>query len=158
MRTIGIDFGTRNVGVAISDERGKIAFPHGVMANDSALEDTLVSLIRQKKVERIVMGESKNFAGNPNPILQKAKRFAELLRDRTGLELEYESEGLSTVQALKSKMKIEKPVANPRRTSSPLNTPHMDDAAATIILQHYLERKRNEGGDDDHKKKLGAKL
>lgn len=145
MRTLGIDFGSRNVGLSLSDEHGKIAFPHGVVTNDSSLEDTLTTLIRQKKVQRIVVGESRDFLGNPNPIMKKAKQFADSLADRTKLTVEYEPEVLTTVQALKARMGNEKPVAKPHRKESVLSGGgHFDDTAATFILQHYLERKRNE--------------
>lgn len=147
MRTIGIDYGTRNVGLSLSDEDGKIAFPHGIVSNDSSLEDSLVTLIRQKKVERIVVGDSRDFLGKPNPVMKKAKQFAENLRDRTGLPVEYEPEALTTIQALKARMQPEKPVAKPHRSESVLSAGHMDDTAATFILQHYLERKRNESSN-----------
>lgn len=146
MRTLAIDFGSRNVGLALSDEHGKIAFPHGVVSNDSSLEETITSLIRQKKVERIVVGESRDFLGNPNPIMKKAKQFADSLADRTKLNVEYEPEALTTVQALKARMGNAKPTAaKPHRRESVLaGGGHFDDTAATFILQHYLERKRNE--------------
>ncbi|MFZ1988109.1 MAG: Holliday junction resolvase RuvX, partial [Minisyncoccia bacterium] len=73
MRYIGIDYGTKKVGLALSDEAGTMGFPHGIIPNTPRLLETIVTLIKEKKVEAVVMGESKDFSGKDNPIAQDAR-------------------------------------------------------------------------------------
>ena len=56
MRYLGIDFGEKRVGIAISDEEGKFAFPTAVLANDKDLLKNIVDLCMQNAVEVVVMG------------------------------------------------------------------------------------------------------
>ena len=63
MRFIGIDYGTKRVGVAVSDEEGKIAFPHVVLANDENLVTALAALCRERGVSENVVGDSREFSG-----------------------------------------------------------------------------------------------
>ena len=56
MRKMGIDYGTKRVGIALTDDKGLMAFPHGVVANDEQLNETLLSLIKDKTVTEIVIG------------------------------------------------------------------------------------------------------
>ena len=75
MRSIGIDYGTKRVGVAISDEEGKVAFPHSVLANDEKLVAALAALCRERGVSEIVVGDSRDFSGAPNKVSVHIERF-----------------------------------------------------------------------------------
>src|SRR3989344_294976 len=58
MRYLGIDYGTKRVGLALSDEGGNMAFPLAVVKNDAKLNDTIVSFVKEKQVGAIVIGHS----------------------------------------------------------------------------------------------------
>ena len=68
MRLMGIDYGTKKVGIAFTDEGGKMAFPHGVVPNTPKLLDVLIELINEKKVSEMVIGHSLDKNGKPNAV------------------------------------------------------------------------------------------
>ncbi len=94
MRYLGIDYGTKKVGLALSDEAGRMGFPHGTLPNDGRLIDEVLALITRKEVGAVVMGESRDFAGNENAVAKDAKQFAQLLERRSGIIVSFEPEML----------------------------------------------------------------
>ena len=79
-RLLGIDYGKKRVGVAISDESHKMAFPHTVFPNDAQLVKNLLSVIAKENISEIVIGHSLDKEGNPNSIHAKVE---ELMMDLT---------------------------------------------------------------------------
>ena len=133
MRYIGIDFGSKKIGIALSDEAGTMGFPHSIIANTpSALSDVL-ALIEKERVEGIVMGKSIDLSGEPNPIAGAAQTFAEELAARTGLPAAYESEVFTSEEARQAPHKMEK-------TRAPARHEPVDASAAALILTSYLSR------------------
>lgn len=126
MRFIGIDYGTKRVGIAISDDDGKMAFPYDVFSADEKLIGKIKVLCADRKVETIVVGESKNFAGEDNPIMADIKKFSEKLKKEIGLPIILEPEFLTSAQASRIQGNVE----------------GLDASAATIILQSYLDKKK----------------
>lgn len=142
MRFLGIDYGAKRVGIAVSDETGKLAFPYSVIANDGKLLEKITAIIEKlvprsdsevrDKIE-IVMGESTNFQGEPNEIMKEIKEFKkeleEEIRDKgkMGVEIHFEPEFLTSQQAKQIQGE---------------NKMH-DASAAAIILQSYLDRKQS---------------
>lgn len=123
-RFLGIDYGEKRIGIALSDEGGKIAMPHGVFPNDRTLFREIKDLCHGYKIKTVVMGESKDFKGNENPIMKKIKEFkAELERDLK-VKVELEPEFMTSIQA----------------TREQGNNPFIDASAAALILQSYLDR------------------
>ena len=92
MRYLGIDYGTRKIGLALSDEAGTMGFPHGVITNSSELVDQLVRLIKDKEVDAVVIGESRNFSGEENPVAEGARRLADALKEKTPVTIHFEPE------------------------------------------------------------------
>ncbi len=124
MKIIGIDYGNKRVGVAISDISGKLAFPLSVLENNDKLLEKIQVVIKNEEVKKIVVGESKKFSGEPNKIMKDIEVFVEKLKKDTPLEVVLEPEFLSSHQAEYFQGKTE-----------------MHDAsAAAIILQSYLDR------------------
>ena|SRR3989338_4534559 len=124
MKYLGIDFGNKRVGVAISDLNGGMAFPHSVISNSSKLLREIEKIIEKEKIERIVIGESYDFVGEPNKIMRKIEEFKKLLEEKTKLTVFFESEFLTS-----------------REAEQIIGKNEMHDAsAATIILQSYLDR------------------
>ncbi len=123
MRYLGIDFGEKRVGIAISDEEGKIAFPTTVLANDQDLMKNLVDLCMKNSIELVVMGESRNYQGQINPIMWKIDGFRKQL-ETVGFKVVLEPEFMTSVQA--SQVTGENKM--------------LDASAAAIILQSYLDK------------------
>ena len=129
MKYMGIDFGTKKVGIALSDDAGQMGFPHGILPNNGLLIDEVLSLAERKGVEAIVMGESKNFQGEENPVAKEAKAFAQLIERRSELPVYFEPEMLTTQEARRDFEGI-------RLKGDPV----VDSSAAALILTSYLSR------------------
>lgn len=121
---MGIDYGTKRVGIALSDEGGTMAFPYGILENTKHLLGEVKAICSKEHVEVVVVGESLNYEGKPNSVMEHIDQFATSLRAETGLPIAHQQEFLSTQQA--RFFQTEKV--------------HVDDSAATIILQSYLDR------------------
>lgn len=127
MRLLGIDYGTKRVGLALTDESGVMAFPYGVLPNDDALAKEIEKVAVKEKVEQIVIGHSLNGRGEANAI---HKDVEELMLDLTlasGIPIELEPEQYSTQEA----------------TQIQGRNDQTDASAATIILNSYLARQKN---------------
>lgn len=120
---MGIDYGTRRVGIAISDERGSIAFPRGTLRNDRTLVPLLIDLVRGENIDIIVIGESKDKDGNDNPIMVEVRHLIAALENSLSVSVILEPEYYSSVEA--------------RRMTG---DSFVDDKAAAVILNRYLER------------------
>jgi len=138
MRHLGIDYGTRKVGIALSDEAGQMGFPKGVIPNTPRLLDEIAALIRDERVGMLVIGESLDFSGNENPVAQEAKAFAFALKTATGVPIEWEPEMMTTQEARRGPGQADgKPDRKPRDHSP------VDASAAALILTSYLTKKQN---------------
>lgn len=129
MRYLGIDYGTKKTGIAISDESGTMGFPHAVKPTDPRLLDDLALLIKEKDVEAVVMGESTNLSGGENAVAAEARAFASDLAARTGVAVHFEPEAFTTQAArrLPDGSRME-------------GSPDVDAQAAALILTSFLER------------------
>lgn len=127
MRYLGIDYGSKRVGVALSDEGGRLAFPTVVLENDRKLMARLLILCKKEKVGAVVIGESYDTkTGAPNPIMRKITVFAKEVERITNLRVSLEAEAFSSEEAA--------------RFQGPV--PGLDASAAAIILQRFLDRER----------------
>ncbi len=142
MRILGLDFGSKTVGVAVSDEL--LITAQGVeivrRKSPSKLRQTLArieELIGQYGVEKIVLGYPKNMNNTEGERCEKTKEFKEMLERRTGLEVVLWDERLTTVAADRSMM--ETGIRRENRKE------YVDEIAAIFILQGYLDFLRNSG-------------
>jgi putative Holliday junction resolvase len=126
MRKMGIDYGTKRVGVALTDEAGLMAFPHTVLKNDAALVATLAALIEEKGVSEVVVGHSLGRDGAPNPLHNAVEAFIGELTLAASVPAALEPEHYSTRAALRLQDRTDK----------------IDAAAAALILNSYIERTR----------------
>jgi len=124
MRRMGIDYGTKRVGVALTDERGMMAFPHTTLLNDDALVAQMVALVREKEVGEIVVGRSHDFDGAPNAVQTHIDAFTASLRAVLDIPVHEELEFMSTQHALRDQGR----------------TAHTDASAAALILDAYITR------------------
>ncbi len=125
-RLMAIDYGEKRIGIALSDDKAMMAFPHSVVPNSKDVVGVLADIARKNEVGTIVMGDSKNYAGERNPIMKPALECVEALK-ALGFAVELELELLSSHQAAHFQGK----------------TAMADASAASIILQSYIDRKRN---------------
>lgn len=130
-RILGIDFGKKRVGVAVSDENWKFALPLAVISNTPDLPDEIAKIAKDNQADEIILGESRNYKGEGNKILLSSLRFKEQLESR-GLTVIWESEFMTSIQAERIQGKNDM----------------IDASAAAIILQSYLDRRSREQGDD----------
>jgi len=126
MKYLGIDYGSKKVGFAQSDDEGKIAFPLMVSPNDKDLLKDTLELIREMKIGAIVIGESVDQSGKLNEIAKEARKFAMSLENAIDVDIYFEKEWFSTVEA--------------RRQPGKEGKHDVDDQAAAITLQRYLDK------------------
>ena len=136
MRILGLDYGSKTVGVAVSDPLGLTA--HKVETiwrkQENKLRRTLArieELIAEYEVEKIVLGFPKNMNNTVGERAEKALEFGEMLKKRTGLEVIMWDERLTTVEA--DRTLIEAGVRRENRKQ------YLDGIAAVFILQGYLD-------------------
>ncbi|MCX6736380.1 MAG: Holliday junction resolvase RuvX [Candidatus Parcubacteria bacterium] len=129
MKTLGIDYGTKKVGIAISDEGGAMAFPYGVFSNDNQLTLFIQNLCKKENINTVVLGESLDFSGQPNPVMKKILAFKKTLEEKFLLSVFLEKEFLTSKQA-----------RNIQEDSS-----LTDASAAAIILQSWLDKQKEKG-------------
>src|SRR3990167_4328773 len=108
MRFLGIDYGTKRIGLALSDEEGGIAFPHLVVSNDPFFLETIVALIKKEHVEGVVIGESRDFEQKENPIMEAVHKLKDVLEKETQLPVYLEPEFLTSAEARRLQGKHEK--------------------------------------------------
>jgi len=133
MRYLGIDYGSKKVGLALSDEAGVMGFPHGIIANTQHLADELYALIARENIGAAVIGESRDLKGEENVIAKDAKMLGSLITEHTGTPVFYESEVFTSAEARRAPAKAEK-------TRSPKKHKNVDASAAALILTSYLSR------------------
>lgn len=123
---MGIDYGSKKVGIAFTDESGTMAFPHGVIPNDTKLLSTIIALVKEKKVAEIVIGHSLDKNGKENKIHTSVEELMTDLTLEFGIPIHLEPEQYSTQQAIRIQGK----------------NAQTDAAAAAIILDSFITRKK----------------
>lgn len=134
-RILGIDYGTKRVGVAISDPMGMLATPLSVETVQTVEEAIKVvcRIAKERGVVKIVVGIPINMNGSSGPMALEAGKFVELLRNASGLPVDITDERLST--SLVERMLVDADVSRGRRKEV------RDKLAAQVILQGYLDTK-----------------
>ena len=131
---LGLDYGARRIGLAVSDPEGEFAFPAGVLER-RGLEKDLEALrvfARERGATRIVMGLPIHMDGHRGPEAEAVHAFSEALAEATGLPVELLDERWTTQEAERALRETE-PRGRRRR-------PKLDAAAAAILLRTWLER------------------
>lgn len=136
MRILAIDHGEKRIGLAISDMTATIANPLKVINHVSRLVDAaqVADIASQNDVRLIVIGQSFDEDGNPNPAGRRAGRFADELKNQTNIPIEMWDESFSTQDARYARIQLG--VSRKKRVG------HQDELAAVVILQSYLEANR----------------
>lgn len=132
MKYLGIDYGTKRVGVAVSDEGGSVAMPREVLENGANLVERLSRIAKEVGAGAVVIGESKDYKGKENPVMKEISEFREKLGKALDLPVLLEPEFMTSMQAERLQGK---------------NELH-DASAAALILQSYLDKKNFENDED----------
>ncbi|MFU2164861.1 Holliday junction resolvase RuvX [Streptococcus pluranimalium] len=137
MRIMGLDVGSKTVGVAISDPLGFTAQGIEIITIDEDKKEygitRLSELVSEYKVDQFVVGLPKNMNNSEGPRAEASKRFGDLIKERFGLPVDYQDERLTTVQA--ERMLVEQAdISRIKRKKV------IDKLAAQLILQNYLDR------------------
>lgn len=135
MKYLGIDYGEKRVGIAISDVEGKLAFPKIVLENNAELINEISDLCKEFEVEAIVIGESKDYKGEDNKISPKIIFFKRDLAMAIKLPISLEPEFMSSMQVEKTFGK----------------TDMLDASAAAIILQTFMDKEISRQARDKKK-------
>ncbi len=140
MRTMGLDVGSKTVGVAVSDPFGWTAQGIEIVKINEAQEeygiDRIGELIAIHEVTKVVIGLPKNMNNSIGPRAEASLRYAELIKETFGLPVILQDERLTTVQA--ERMLIEE-----GNTSRAKRKKVIDKVAAVMILQNYLNQNQN---------------
>ncbi len=141
MRSLGIDFGEKRIGLAVSDPEGRlaVALTTLVRRDDRSAMSAIAEIARQEGVGRLVVGEPLRLDGTRGPAAVRARRFGERLAARTALPITFVDESLTSVEAAR---RLRAAGIDPRRAPE-----RIDAAAAQILLQEDLDRGGAGSGD-----------
>ncbi len=120
---MGIDYGKRRVGVALTDDTATLAFPHKVIQNSVQLLDDIRNICKAENVSTVVLGQSLDLSGKENELMGDLNKFKDSL-ETGGLVVVWEPEYYTTQEAKRLQGK----------NSS------TDASAAALILKSYLEK------------------
>jgi putative Holliday junction resolvase len=137
MKYLGVDYGSKRVGLALSDESGMLAFPYKILQNDMALVDTVHNICGEEDVSAIVLGESRDLSGMPNKIMGSIEEFKRNLEAELDLPIYFQLEFMTTVEA---RGRVGKEQNNARKNTKEKSV-NTDASAAALILQRYLDKK-----------------
>ena len=137
MRYLGVDYGSSKIGLALSDEAGTMGFPYSIVSNTPRFVDELCALLVKENIGAVVIGESRTLLGGENLIAKDARALGELLVERAGVPVFYESEVFTSAEARRAPEKEMKSRRQRRRGA-------IDDSAAALILTSYLSRTNHE--------------
>lgn len=137
MRIMGLDVGSKTVGVAISDPLGFTAQGLEIIPIDEEKGEfgfqRLTELVEQYKVDKFVVGLPKNMNNTSGPRVEASQAYGNLLIERYNLPVDYQDERLTTVAA--ERMLIEQADISREKRKKVI-----DKLAAQLILQNYLDR------------------
>ena len=137
MRIMGLDVGSKTVGVAVSDPLGFTAQGLEIIQIDEDKKEfgleRLAELVAQYKVDRFVVGLPKNMNNTSGPRVEASQAYGTMIAEKFGLPVDYQDERLTTVAA--ERMLIEQAdISRSKRKKV------IDKLAAQLILQNYLDR------------------
>ena len=135
MRYLGIDFGERRIGLAISDADGRLATPLGTIArrSDEQAVAEIARISRREEIGALVLGEPRHLDGRRGEAAQRVASFGEKLAASTGLTCSRLDEALTSNDAAGRLREAGVPARRRREL--------LDAVAAQILLQEFLDRR-----------------
>lgn len=126
MKLLGVDYGSKRIGIALSDEAGQFAMPFIVLNNSKKLIQEVIEIAKKNNIREIIMGESKNYKGEANAILPESLNFKMDLENE-GFIVHLEPEFMTSAHAERFQGKNDM----------------LDASAAALILQSFLDKKNS---------------
>ncbi|MBI4482516.1 MAG: Holliday junction resolvase RuvX [Acidobacteria bacterium] len=141
MRLLGVDYGTRYIGLALSDELGCTARPFRTLARSGWKRDLAVlrQIILERHIDKLVIGVPRNMDGSWGPAARRAENFARKLEADLHLPALRVDERLSTAEARQLLREL--------RPGNVASRSRLNAIAAAFILQRYLDREAAPGGE-----------
>lgn len=124
MKYLGLDYGKKHIGVAVSDGEGTIAFPRKIILNNQSLFSELAHIIETERIGEIVIGDARSFSGAENSVTAESDSFAARLESTVQMPVRRMREAWSSAEAMRF---------------APPGKRHDDSSAAAIILQRFLD-------------------
>ncbi|MBI3888288.1 Holliday junction resolvase RuvX [Candidatus Nomurabacteria bacterium] len=144
MRFLGIDYGTKRIGVAISDENHTLAFPKEIVLNDANVLKKFAEIIKKENIKEIVIGESIDFSGKLNALSGRIEVFILELQEKFNLPIHKQKEFLTSVEARKAgNSKNDLSPSHSHSRVKQIKSGRIDASAAALILQRYLDKINN---------------
>jgi len=125
-RFLGIDYGTKRVGTALTDQERQMAFPDEVLTNDSHLIEKIQNKIKKENITKVIIGESKNYKMEDNAIMSDIIDLKDVIEKTMEIDVVLEPEFMSSMQAEKIQGKNDM----------------IHASAASIVLQSYLDKRK----------------
>jgi putative Holliday junction resolvase len=137
VRVLGVDLGQKRIGLAVSDSEAKLAFPAGILESRGRRRDlaALRALVRERAIERAVVGVPLHMNGRRGPEAESAVRFAGELAHAAGIPVDTLDERWTSVEAERI---LRSTPAGTRAVKQRAGA--VDELAAAILLRTYLER------------------
>jgi putative Holliday junction resolvase len=134
VRVLGIDFGEKRIGLAISDPEGRMAVPLTTLVrrDDRSAMAAIAEIVRREGIGRMVLGEPVRLDGTRGAAAARVRRFGNRLAAHTALQVTFVDESLTSVEAA---ARLRAAGIDPRRAPE-----RIDSAAAQILLQEDLDR------------------
>lgn len=147
MRVLGVDLGSKRIGLAISDEAGEFAFPAGIVDSRGRKRDIgkLRELIREKRIGRAVIGLPIHMDGRRGPEAERALRFASDLAAAAGIPVDTLDERWTSREAERV---LQQQHASKKRGAKRRKAGAVDEMAASIILRTYLAQQDSPSDND----------
>lgn len=138
-RILGIDYGTRRIGISLSDPLQIIAQPFDTLPNDKRAVDRIRAIVKNEEVDVVVVGMPLNLKGEKALKAQEVERFIEVLRSEISAEIISWDERFTTTLAHQTMLTM-----GTKRQERRSDKGRIDAMAAAILLQSYLDsRKRS---------------
>ena len=146
MKHLGIDYGTKRIGLAISNNEGTLAFPKETLLNSGNIIQDIIDIIEHEHIEKIVVGKSLDTWGNPNQVQHAIDSFIKKssYEVHNAIDIIEQDERGSSIAAA-SHLYGKGNIAN-EKWNGKLNAKkreHNDANAAAVILQRYLDILKN---------------
>jgi len=125
MKFLGVDYGLKRIGLALSDSEGRMAFPYRVIKNSGAKRviQALPEILKQEQVSEIVLGLPSEVSGMDDSLRRKVQEFTSLLAGEISLPIHTENEMFSS------------------RVASEHDPKELDASAAAVVLQSFLDKR-----------------
>lgn len=141
MRVLAVDFGEKRIGLAVSDETGRVVVPVGAVPrrSDASAAATVAAAAQEREVGRIVVGHPVNLDGSEGAWARRVRNFARRLHEASGLPVDLHGEGLTTAAAERNL--IEAGLVSRQRREAARDA----EAAAVLLRDYFFERDASRG-------------